>query len=130
MSLLVIGVSHRSAELSLLERVALDAEAAQAVSARARAGSSAKRSATSLPPRVRRLRTLQTEIFPSGFSQPFWIQSPSVSGGCGALVRVGRRTRNSGSAARASSSSSPGTTLLAPVPPAGRRLTAPSLTVG
>jgi glutamyl-tRNA reductase len=38
MSLLVIGVSHRTAALSLLERVALDAAAAQEVSARARAG--------------------------------------------------------------------------------------------
>jgi glutamyl-tRNA reductase len=38
MSLLVIGVSHRSAALSLLERVALDADAARELSTHARAG--------------------------------------------------------------------------------------------
>ena len=38
MSLLVIGVSHRSAPLDLLERVALDADSALALSGRAHAG--------------------------------------------------------------------------------------------
>jgi glutamyl-tRNA reductase len=38
MSLLVIGISHRSAPLDLLERVALDAESAQQLSSRARTG--------------------------------------------------------------------------------------------